>query len=199
MVRGAEAANPQQHDGQIGAETISYNFCPGWPSTGRGEKAHGAASAPNPPGQDSLRPSRIGDKIKGLLKTPQVPLFFRESKTRGLHNCLMDRILLALRDKQQMKPLEIHERSRICCSTYRRLIEHHGIELEAPDGSRTYPSHGDSVDAICNHRTTSQVRPAVHGQLPPNYRCQQALLADEQCKHVRTRAKQAKQAHNRKT
>ena len=88
--------------------------------------------------------------MKELLKTLQVPHFVRESMTHGQHNCLMDSILLALQDKQHIKPLTVHERAAICSSIRRHLIEHHGIEPEAPDGSHSYLSHEDSFDAICN-------------------------------------------------
>ena len=114
------------------------------------EEACGRASAANPSARGSLRRSRTDDEMKELLKTLQVPHFVRESKTHGQHNCLMDSILLALQDKQHIKPLAVHERAAICSSIRRHLIEHHGIEPEAPDGSHSYLSHEDSFDAICN-------------------------------------------------
>ena len=114
------------------------------------EQALGRASTTNPSGQGSLRGSRTDDEMKELLGTLQVPLFVRESMTHGQHNCLMDSILLALQDKQHIKPLEVHERAAICSSIRRHLIEHHGIEPEAPDGSHSYLSHEESFDAICN-------------------------------------------------
>ena len=88
--------------------------------------------------------------MKELLKTFPVPHFVRESMTHGQNNCLMDSILLALQDKKYIKPLEVRERAAICSSIRRHLIEHHGIEPEAPDGSHSYLSHEDSFDAICN-------------------------------------------------
>ena len=114
------------------------------------QDARGRASSTNPSGQGSLRRSRTDDEMKELLKTLQVPHFVRESMTHGQHNCLMDSILLALQNKQHIKPLEAHERAAICSSIRRHLIEHHGIEPEAPDGSHSYLSHEDSFDAICN-------------------------------------------------
>ena len=114
------------------------------------EDALGRASTTNPSGQGSLRRSRTDDEMKELLGTLQVPHFVRESMTHGQHNCLMDSILLALQDKQHIKPLEVHERAAICSSIRRHLIEHHGIEPEAPDGSHSYLSHEESFDAICN-------------------------------------------------
>jgi len=114
------------------------------------EDALGRAIAATPSGQGSLERRRTDDEMKELLKTIQVPHFVRESMTHGQHNCLMDSILLALQDKQYIKPLEVHERAAICSSIRRHLIEHHGIEPEAPDGSHSYLSHEDSFDAICN-------------------------------------------------
>ena len=113
------------------------------------EDARGRAGTTNPSGQGSLRRSRTDDEMKELLKTLQVPHFVCESRTHGQHNCLMDSILLALQDKQHIKPLEIHERAAICSSIRRHLIEHHGIEPEGPDGSHSYLSHEASFDAIC--------------------------------------------------
>ena len=114
------------------------------------EHALGRTSTTDTSGQGSLNTSRTDAEMKELMKTFHVPHFVRESMTHGQNNCLLDSILLALQDRKHIKPLEVHERARICSSIRRHLIEHHGIESEAPDGSHSYLSHEDSFDAICN-------------------------------------------------
>ena len=113
------------------------------------EEAHGRAGAPNASGQSSLRRSRTDSEMKEVLKTLQVPPYVRKSNTHGKNNCLIDSILLALQDKDYIKPLEVYERAAVCGSIRRHLIEHHGVAPESPDGSQSYLSHEDSFDAIC--------------------------------------------------
>lgn len=116
-------------------------------------EAHGRVDTQNAPCQGSLTQetgSRTDGQMKELLKGLQVPHIVRKSKTHGQLNCLIDSILLALQDKQYIKPLAVDERAAICSSIRRHLIDHHGVEPQAPDGRHSYLSHEDSFGAICN-------------------------------------------------
>lgn len=83
-------------------------------------ETHESDNAPAMSGQGSLR-SRTDEEMKLLLQTLQVSRFVCESRTHGQHNCLIGSILLALQDKKQFKPLEVHERTAICSSMPRSM------------------------------------------------------------------------------
>ena len=117
------------------------------------DKENGTASTPNASCQGSLMQdtgSRTDAQMKELLKGLQVPHIVRKSRTHWQHNCLIDSILLALQDKQYINSLEVDERAAVCSSIRRHLIDHHGVEPQAPDGRHSYLSHEDSFGAICN-------------------------------------------------